>query len=104
MFKIPTLTGHCALGAAVAAAALSGCATYPGDQKSDAQITSAIEQSLATHPELGPPGGLQVETYHHVVYLNGVVYSDMQRDIANSAALIASNNAPVVNSIAVNGK
>jgi osmotically-inducible protein OsmY len=47
---------------------------------------------------------LQVETFNHVVYLNGMVYTDLQRDIANSIALMASNNAPIVNSIAVDNK
>jgi hypothetical protein len=111
MFKIPTIarSGRYGLSAVVLGVALSGCATYQADQNpqgyaSDSQITDAVEASLAQHPELGPPGGLQVETLHHVVYLNGIVYTGLQRDIANSAALIASNNAPIVNSIAVNDK
>jgi osmotically-inducible protein OsmY len=86
---------------AVLLAAAAGCATY---RASDAQVTAAVEESLASHPELGAPGALQVETLNHVVYLNGMVYTDLQRDIANSAALIASNNATIVNSIAVNDK
>ncbi len=103
--------GRAALIAVALAAALSGCATLQADQKcesagcgSDAQISAAVEQSFALHPELGAPGELQVETLNHVVYLNGIVYTDLQRDIANSIALMASNSAPIVNSIAVDNK
>jgi osmotically-inducible protein OsmY len=103
--------GRAAANAMVLAAALSGCATFQADQKcnstacgSDAQITAAVEQSFALHPELGAPGDLQVETLNHVVYLNGMVYTDLQRNIANTVALVASNNAPIVNSIAVDNK
>jgi osmotically-inducible protein OsmY len=71
---------------------------------SDAQISAAVEQSFARHPELGAPGDLRVETLNHVVYLNGIVYTDSQRAIADSIALMASNNARIVNSIAVNDK
>ena len=63
-----------------------------------------MEGSLAAHPELGAPGNLQVETRNHVVYLYGIVYTDLQRSIADSVALQASNNAQIVNSIAVNDK
>jgi hypothetical protein len=113
MFKsqLSAVRGRAALIAAALAAALSGCATFQADQKcdsagcgSDAQISAAVEQSFALHPELGAPGDLQVETLNHVVYLNGIVYTDLQRNIANSLALMASNNAPIVNSIAVDNK
>ena len=105
------VSGRAAVIAVALAAALSGCTTFQADQKcdsagcgSDAQISAAVEQSFARHPELGAPGDLRVETLNHVVYLNGMVYTDSQRAIADSIALIASNNAPIVNSIAVNDK
>jgi osmotically-inducible protein OsmY len=106
-----TFNARAAVIAVGLAAALSGCATFQAGQKcesggcgSDAQTSAAVEQSLDLHPELGAPGDLRVETINHVVYLNGMVYTDLQRDIANSIALMASNNAPIVNSIAVNDK
>jgi osmotically-inducible protein OsmY len=109
--KLIYFTGRAAASAAILAAALSGCATFQTDRKcdsaecsSDEQISAAVEQSFARHPELGAPGDLRVETLNHVVYLNGMVYTDSQRAIANSIALMASNNAPIVNSIAVNDK
>jgi osmotically-inducible protein OsmY len=91
------------LGALILAAALSGCATLNADN-GDARTTAAVESSLARHPELGAPGDLQVETVNHVVYLHGIVANDFQRSIADSVALQASNNAVIVNSIAVSDK
>ncbi len=75
-----------------------------GGMRQDAQISAAVEQSFARHPELGAPGDLRVETLNHVVYLNGIVYTDSQRAIADSIALMAGNNAPIVDSIAVDNK
>lgn len=111
MSQLIACKGRAAASAMVLAAALSGCATFQAGQKcdsagcgSDAQVSAAVEQSFAMHPELGAPGDLQVETLNHVVYLNGIVYTDLQRNIANTVALMASNNAPIVNSIAVDNK
>jgi len=93
-----------ALGALILAAALSGCATFQAEKGGDAQTTAEVESSFAKHPELGAPGDLQVETLNHVVFLYGIVANDFQRSIADSVALEASNNALIVNSIAVNDK
>jgi osmotically-inducible protein OsmY len=85
------------------AAATAGCAAYekcgfegcPGD----AQITAAVEARLHQHPAVGPPNLIRVQTFDHVVYLYGVLDTELERQIAEGAALEAPGVARVVNSI-----
>ena len=89
------------------AAALSGCAAYtkcgfdgcPGD----AQITAQVRSLLRQHPALEPPNLLEVHTLDHVVYLNGVVDTDLERQMAESVARQAKGVKRVVNSIGLSG-
>jgi osmotically-inducible protein OsmY len=87
--------------------ALAGCATYrkcgfdgcPGDAKITAEVRALFDQ----HPVLEPPNLLTVQTRDHVVYLYGLVDTDLEREIAESVALQAAGVARVVNSIGLSG-
>jgi len=91
--------------ALVAAGALSGCATYrkcgfagcPGDAKITAEVRTLVDQ----HPALGGSNTVYVQTLDRVVYLNGLVDTPFQRQMAQSVALEAPGVARVVNMIAV---
>jgi osmotically-inducible protein OsmY len=86
---------------------LSGCAAYEacgfrgcaGDAKVAANIQASIDQS----PGLGP-NLIVVQTLDHVVYLYGLVDTDLQRQQAESVALDTPGVARVVNSIATNNR
>ena len=86
--------------------ALPACATYekcglsgcPGD----AQITAAVIALLDQHPgAAGSPGAVSVQTLNGVVYLYGVVDTDLMREDAERIALQAPNVKKVVNSLGV---
>src|SRR5882762_10316104 len=86
---------------------LFGCAVYrkcgfegcPGD----AAIPAEIETLFSQHPALEPPNLLNVNTLDHVVYFNGLVDTDLERQMAESVALQAPGVARVVNSIGIRG-
>jgi osmotically-inducible protein OsmY len=91
--------------AVILAGTLPGCATNPkcgstGCQ-GDAKITAAVEALFDTYPVLEPPNLLTVRTADRVVFLNGLVATDLQRDMAETVALRAPGVAMVVNGIAV---
>jgi osmotically-inducible protein OsmY len=83
--------------------ALAGCAAYrkcgfagcPGDAETTAQVRALFDR----YPALKPPNQLEVRTLDHVVYLSGVVDTDLQRQMAESVALEANGVSKVVNSI-----
>lgn len=85
--------------------ALSGCATYskcglhgcPGD----AGITAAVEAQLQQYPVLEAPNSVRAQTLNRVVYLHGLVDTDLERQLAESVAVQAAGGARVVDSIAV---
>ena len=89
-------------------AALSGCATYrgcgAGECTRDQKINSEVERLLDGYPALVGMIPITVQTKDRVVYLNGLVATDLQRDTAESAALKATGIAMVVNGIAVTEK
>jgi osmotically-inducible protein OsmY len=91
--------------AVILAGALAGCATYEkcGLQGcvGDAKLTSNVQKVFDQHPELGPPGAVEVQTLDHVVYLDGFVATGFERDTAGSLAQTAPDVTRVVNSIAV---
>jgi osmotically-inducible protein OsmY len=93
--------------ALVLAAALSGCAAYRkcgfGGCPGDAEITARVRALFDQHPALEPPNLLDVQTLNHVVYLYGVVDTDMERQMAESVAHEAEGVAKVVNSIGLSG-
>jgi osmotically-inducible protein OsmY len=88
------------------AAAVSGCATYnkcgfhgcPGD----AGTTAMVEAQLQQYPALEAPNSVRAQTLDHVVYLYGLVDTDLERQLAESVATAAAGGARVVDSIAVN--
>jgi osmotically-inducible protein OsmY len=86
-------------------AALSGCATYrgcgAGECTGDQKINSEVERLLDGYPALLGSIPITVQTKDRVVYLNGLVATDLQRDMAESVALEATRVAMVVNDIAV---
>lgn len=89
----------------VLTAALSACAAFekcgfsgcPGD----AQITADVRALLDHHPGAAPPGTVSVQTLDGVVYLYGVVDTDLMRTEAEGIALQAPHVKKVVNSIGV---
>jgi osmotically-inducible protein OsmY len=84
---------------------LCACGTYGACRsdscRDDARITSQVQASFEQHAELEPPNLLTVHTRRGVVYLNGLVATDLQKWDAESVASEASGVARVVNSIAV---
>jgi len=93
--------------AIVLSAVLCGCAVYrkcglqgcPGD----AAITAEVKTLFSRHPALEPPNLLTVRTLDHVVYLNGIVDTDLEREMAETVALQAHGVSRVVNSIGLSG-
>jgi osmotically-inducible protein OsmY len=83
----------------IVAGALYGCATTGG--AGDEKITANVKTLIDQHPDLGPPGTIQVQTVDHVVYLNGIVSDGLERDAAESLARAAPGVTNVVDSIAV---
>jgi osmotically-inducible protein OsmY len=85
--------------------ALSGCAAYrkcgfdgcPGDAKITADVWALLDQ----HPALEAPNLIYVHTLDHVVYLDGLVDTPFQSEMAESVAREASGVTRVVNLIAV---
>jgi len=82
---------------------MSGCAAYrecgfrgcPGD----AQISSEVQALFQQHSALEPPNLISVQTLNHVVYLYGIVATDLQRQLAEAVAASAPGVVKVVNSI-----
>jgi len=87
----------------ILAAALTGCAAFgkcsPENCASDAKITADVRDMLGAHSEFGPPGTIQVQTINGVVYLNGLVDSDMERQTAETLVLRIPSVKDVVNSL-----
>lgn len=91
--------------ALLVAGAVGGCATYrkcgfagcPGDAKITAEVRTLVDQ----HPALGGSNTVYVQTLDRVVYLNGLVDTPFQRQMAQSVALQAPGVARVVNMIGV---
>jgi BON domain len=88
------------------AGAVPGCAVYekcgfgcPGDAAVTVQVNTLFEQ----HAVLEPPNLVHVQTLDHVVYLTGLVDTDLERQIAESVALEATGVTRVVNSIGLSG-
>jgi osmotically-inducible protein OsmY len=86
-------------------ACLPGCATYrdcgfrgcPGD----AALTARVAAQLQQYPALQAPNSVRVQTLDHVVYLYGLVDTDLERELAHSVATDAAHGARIVDSIAI---
>jgi osmotically-inducible protein OsmY len=89
-------------------AALSGCATYrgcgEGECTGDQKINSKVEGLLNRYPDLVATIPISVQTKDRIVYLNGLVATDLQRDTAEYVAQEVPGVAMVVNGIAVTEK
>ena len=98
-----TKTLSAATLAMILAAVLSGCAAFgkcsPENCATDAKITADVGDMLGAHSEFGPPGTIQIQTINGVVYLNGLVNSDMERQTAETLVLKVQNVKDVVNSL-----
>ncbi len=89
------------------AAVLSACSAYkkcgangcPGD----AELSTAIQAEFDKHAALKPPNRIRIQTLNHVVYLTGLVDTELERSIAESIAHDTSGVVRVVNSIGVLG-
>jgi osmotically-inducible protein OsmY len=99
--------GALAFGTAlILTSAVIGCASYrkcgfdgcPGDAK----ITDDVSTLIYQHPELQGANSVFVQTLDGEVYLNGLVDTPLQRQMAESIALQAPGVARVVNMIAIN--
>ncbi len=91
----------------VLASALPGCAVFEKcglhGCSGDADTTARVHALFDLHPVLEPPNLLHVQTLDHVVYLTGLVDTDLERQIAESVALEAVGVTKVVNSIGLTG-
>jgi osmotically-inducible protein OsmY len=98
---------HALALALVLTAALAGCAAYTkcgiGGCPGDAKISAEVQALFGEHPALEPPNLLHVQTLDRVVYLTGLVDTDLERQMAESVALQAAGVARVVNSIGLSG-
>lgn len=93
----------CAL---VLAMHLSGCAVVSTYEScgwegctGDATVTRAVQALFAQHPAIEAPNLIDVQTLNHVVYLYGLVDTELQRRLAESVAREAPGVARVVNTI-----
>jgi osmotically-inducible protein OsmY len=64
-------------------------------------MTANVQSLFDQHPDLGPPGAIDVQTVDRVVYLNGFTASGFERGTAVSLAQGAPGVTQVVNSITV---
>jgi osmotically-inducible protein OsmY len=85
-------------GVLILAGVLAGCATTGSD---DAKITANVQAELAQHPDLGAPNSIDVQTQDHVVYLNGIVRTGLQRNFAGSVASQTPDVAKVQNLVSI---
>jgi hypothetical protein len=92
-------------GAFLLCGAVSGCATVEKcgleGCAADQKITSHVTAMLEKHPDLDA-NMLTVQTLNHVVYLDGLVESDLQSDAAAAIAKHVKGVKEVVNNISVN--
>jgi osmotically-inducible protein OsmY len=91
----------------LAAVALSGCTALDkcglAGCGGDAQITAEVNALFEQHPALAPPNLLRVQTLDHVVYLYGLVDTELERQLAAAVAAEPPGVSRVVNSIGLNG-
>jgi BON domain-containing protein len=89
------------------AGVLSGCAAYDAWRKcgsgcpGDAQLAAAVRARLDQHTELLAPNQVYVSAIDGVVYLSGQVFTELQRDTAESVALQTPGAPRVVSLISV---
>jgi osmotically-inducible protein OsmY len=90
--------------AVLIACACSACANLPRCDslscREDALITTEVRSLLSDHPALNA-NAIGVQTWNHVVYLYGLVDTNVERSSAEAAALGAKGALRVVDSIAL---
>lgn len=96
MSKIRKLYGL--VPAFIVMGAMTACATVGTN---DAKTTAGVQAALNQHPELGAPGSIDVQTFDHVVYLNGMVSLGLQSREAEQVALQQPGVAQVANLLAI---
>jgi osmotically-inducible protein OsmY len=67
----------------------------------DAQITAAARAELSQHADLNASGPISVRTRNGVVYLSGLVATELQKEDAESLVAQMDNVKRVINNIAV---
>jgi len=67
----------------------------------DTQITEAVKQAIAQHPDLNAPNTIYVDTRDHVVYLSGLVDNSEATENAEQLARQVAGVVRVVNTIAI---
>ncbi|HEY2679581.1 MAG TPA: BON domain-containing protein [Steroidobacteraceae bacterium] len=88
--------------ALILVACLAGCTSLkcsPENCATDATISRDVRAVFSQHPELGAPAELHVQTINGVVYLNGMVNSDFERQSAEALVRQVANVVDVVNSL-----
>jgi osmotically-inducible protein OsmY len=85
------------------AASLSGCVGFgkcdPESCTGDKKITADVNELIKEHRELGAPAAFHVQTINGIVYLNGIVETDLERRSFESLVLQLPNVKDVVNSL-----
>ena len=91
--------------AIVMVAPLLGCAlekqAATGARQEDARIAANVQGAIAQHPDLGPPNLIYVDVRDHVVYLSGLVNTELTVANAEALARQVPGVARVVDSIGV---
>jgi osmotically-inducible protein OsmY len=89
--------------AIILAAAVSGCVGFgrcsPENCASDKTTLAELNQTLASHRELGAPAAIHTEVINGVAYLTGIVDTDLEVRRAESIALQFPGVRDVVNSL-----
>lgn len=93
------------IGTFILLAAMSGCAAQhacaDSDCTSDEKTAEAVDSALSAHPDLGPPGQIQVSSEDHVVYLTGTEDTPLQVSTAEGIAAQTAGVSEVVDEVSV---
>jgi osmotically-inducible protein OsmY len=87
------------------AGSLQACATFdkctPENCASDKKITAEVNEMIVQNRQYGAPAGYQIQTVNGVVYLNGLVDTDLESREIESRVRTIPNVNDVVNSLTV---
>jgi len=93
------------VGTLMLVVAIAGCASYRACPRSgctaDDDTTAAVDAAIVQNTDLGPPNEIEVSTFNHMVYLNGVVDTEFQRNEAGAIARQNGGGAKIINSISL---
>jgi osmotically-inducible protein OsmY len=68
------------------------------------QTEAQVRSQLTAYAGLGPPDRIEVRTMDHVVYLYGLVDTEMERELAQSIAVGAAGGDRVVSLVGVSNR